>query len=237
MNTVRKYKLMISLHIPKAGGASIRKVLQTKFKNSFLDDYDDIPLNKTESQRIDDVKSFQNKNASFRRLKLFMSKTKCIHGHFLAMKYKEFIHDDKVVFISWFRDPLERLASHYHYWQRAYDADTSAILHKKVVEEKWSFEAFCFSPELQNLHALFLKDFPLEGFNFIGITENFSEDIHDLNRIYLGLDDLHIPYENMNKKKKSAYFSDLTFMSKLKLHHALDYEIYNKALKLRAERT
>jgi hypothetical protein len=222
--------------MPKAGGASIRTILKIKFGSSYRDDYDDIPLNKTASDRLQDVQEFQDKNSTLQKLKFLITNTKCIHGHFLPAKYKSLISNDKVVFVSWFRDPLERLASHYHYWQRAYNTETSAFLHRKVVEEKWSFEAFCFSPEMQNIYALFLQDFPIERFNYIGLTEYFSEDLQIFNSTYLGIDNLQIPHENLNVEKKSAYYTDPKFMSKLQAHHALDYTIYNYAVRLRSER-
>ena len=45
-------------------------------------------------------------------------------------------------FVTWLREPLQRLVSHYYYWQRSYDpaADDTSSLHRRVVEEAWTLQ-------------------------------------------------------------------------------------------------
>src|SRR5690606_39025041 len=97
-----------------------------------------------------------------------LNNVKCIHGHFMPYKYHSLLKNKKNIFVTWLRDPIERLGSHYYFWLRTYDSKNSPPLHKKVVEENWSFEAFCFSKEMQNVYEQFFWKFPIDNFNFIG---------------------------------------------------------------------
>ena len=86
--------------------------------------------------------SLKRKIKLYRKYILKLKKIKCIHGHFLPSKYIDLKNNKNVVFVTWLRDPLERLGSHYNYWKRAYNEKTSAPLHKKVVEEDLVKEDF-----------------------------------------------------------------------------------------------
>ena len=66
------------------------------------------------------------------------------------------------------RDPVERLASHYHYWVRNYAPRSAGELHRRVVEEAWSLERFCLGPELRNVYSTFLWGFSLRRFGLSG---------------------------------------------------------------------
>jgi hypothetical protein len=48
------------------------------------------------------------------------NKTTVIHGHFFLSRYR---HVAGLQRAMWFRDPVERLLSHYYYWQHAADMD------------------------------------------------------------------------------------------------------------------
>ena len=70
------------------------------------------------------------------------------------------------------------MVSHYNFRVRNNEGGTAKeALHRKVVEEKWSLEKFCFSPKMHNFYTQFLWSFPLELFDYIGITESFDEDL------------------------------------------------------------
>ncbi len=89
-------------------------------------------------------------------------------------------------FVTWLREPVERLGSHYHYWKRHYNPENAGILHRRVVEEQWSLERFCLGPELQNTYCKFLWGMPLERFAFVGITEFYEEDLAYFSQNILG---------------------------------------------------
>lgn len=53
--------IIISVHIPKAGGTSFKRVLEQEYGNKVLFDYRDKPLNKDKKERISqcDLNSFK----------------------------------------------------------------------------------------------------------------------------------------------------------------------------------
>lgn len=224
--------MIISLHTPKAGGSSFGQFLKNHFSDKFIGDYNDFPINKTLKERH---KQAQKNRVKIKLLKQYfynIKKIQCIHGHFLPYKYKDLYGKKDITFVTWLREPAERLASHYYYWMRAYNKN-SAPLHKRVVEENWSFEKFCFSKEMQNFYSQFLWRFPISNFDFIGVTEYFDEDMHFFANNFLNLYDFDIPKKNINPNKKINYYSDKIFLTKLKQFHSKDYDIYNYALKKR----
>lgn len=163
--------MLISLHMPKTAGSSFLKAREAHFGERLLKDYDDIPINTPKYRRNARALSNCVSNRSNQ-----LDGVDCIHGHFLPIKYYLFGRKTKATFITWLRDPVERLASHYLYWRQAYKPETSKPLHRRFMEENWSWERFCFGPEMRNFYSQFLWGFPLKRFNFIGIFEHFDEN-------------------------------------------------------------
>jgi hypothetical protein len=157
----------------------------------------------------------------------------CIHGHFLPLKY---LLLKNAIYITWMRDPVERLASHYHFWRRTYNPEEAPPLRRRVVEENWSLEKFCFSPELRNFYCQFLWGFPIENFDFIGITEYYNCDMEYLSQEILGVD-LLVYQENINNHKGTApYFDDHGLRKEIENYHSKDVAIYRRALQIRNNR-
>ncbi len=229
--------MTISLHTPKAGGSSFKEVLQKHYGKSFKADYADIPINKSFNERTLDAILFDENFSLIKRNYYKLIGVKCIHGHFLPYKYKKLLTDQNSKFITWLRDPTERLISHY-YWQRAYNTN-SAPLHKKVIEDAWSLEKFCLSEEMENFYGKFLWNFSIDKFDFIGITEHFDEDVSFFLKNYIhGYDGDIIPKTNTNPDKIGHYSEKISegLLSDIKSFHSKDYELYNYAMEKRMER-
>jgi hypothetical protein len=228
--------MIISLHTPKAGGSSFKKILEDEFQDSFLSDYKDKPINNGIEKRISDVEKYRKKIKYIYAYYYDIKGVKCIHGHFLPFKYDYYLNKPNVKFITWLREPLERLASHYYYWFRSYDKRKSGDLHRKVVENKWTFEQFAFSEEMKNFYKQFLYNFNIEDFDFIGITEFFEEDLNYFFENYLNKKISFVPNNNINANKIGEYYNDPLLINELRDFHSLDYVIYNFALQKRKNR-
>lgn len=229
--------MLISVHMPKAGGMSFRSLLEHYYGNNFKHDYTDLPINTPLDERYAMTEASYEKSKNTLIWKFNHRNTKCIHGHFMPYKYAGLVGKKNIQFVTWLRDPLERLASHYHFWFRHYDAKTTpGMLHRKVVEENWSFETFCFSKEMQNFYAQFLWKFPVEQFDFVGITEHFNEDIQFFAKHFLGQSKIDIPATNQNPEKPKSYYENKDLIKRLKKFYSVDYDIYNTALKMRRSR-
>lgn len=228
--------MFISLHTPKAGGSSFKKILETHFESNFLDDYKDKPINKSFKIRKQDVLKFRFKLRLYNKYYYTFKNVKCIHGHFMPYKYDYYLDKKNIKFITWLRDPIDRLASHYYYWLRSYNKKNSAKLHRKIIEENWSFEKFAFSIEMKNIYCQFLWRFPIDNFDFIGIVEYFNEDVNFFCEKYLKKNIISVPTKNQNLNKTDSYYQNISFINELKQFHSEDYKLYHRAINLREKR-
>lgn len=226
--------MIISVHTPKCGGSSFKELLEEHYESNFVSDYKDKPLNKTKLETIEKAKIFYEKLDPF-----FYKKELCIHGHFLPFKYSKLLEKPNVYFVTWLRNPAERLASNYFYWKRTENTNHKknfGEIRKKMHLENWSLERFCFSQEFQNLYSYYFWNFPIDKFHFVGITEYYDAEIKHFVSEFLGKTIMKIPYENVNLNKPKSYFKDIGFVNELKSFHAVDYALYNHALEKRRNR-
>ncbi|SHF03757.1 Sulfotransferase family protein [Fodinibius roseus] len=227
--------MLISLHMPKCGGTSFKELLKRHFKWRFSKDYD-YPIHwspdKRRKEAIESRERIKRRYRYFYRYRF----TECIHGHFLPYKYDYFYGRDGITFITWLRDPVERLVSHYYFWLRTYETAKPKPLHRRVVEEDWTLQEFAFSEELKNVYSEFLWNFPARQFDFIGITEHYEEDVRYFANHYLGLKDVSVPQKNISPRKSKPLITDEGLIKELKSFHARDYELYDYALEARRER-
>lgn len=229
--------MIISMHTPKAGGSSFKEILEKNYGRYFIGDYNDFPINKSFEERTQDAINFDQKMTLLKRKIYLLRGTKCIHGHFLPFKYRSFLNDKNTTFVTWLREPTERLISHYYYWKRACNKN-SASLHKKVVKENWSLQKFCLSNEMQNIYGKYLWEFPIQNFDFIGITEYFEDDVSFFFRKYLDTKVLDIAKANVNPDLHGKYSEriDKELLSEIKSFHSEDYKIYDFAIDKRNKR-
>jgi hypothetical protein len=221
--------MIVSLHMPKTGGTSLAGVLKGHFGPRLLLDYGDWPINTPRLFRNQKAlnDAIGNRNTDF-------SSYDCIHGHFLPAKYLPLKTAGRVSFVTWLRDPLQRMVSHYDYWLRNYEPAPGATLHRKVVTDGWTLEQFCFSEELRNFYAQFLWSFPVSFFDFIGITEHFAEDLTFFARRYLNITLIgDTPHANAAPAKSATNMLTVDFRRRFEDFHAEDYRIYRDALALR----
>jgi hypothetical protein len=169
--------------MPKTAGLSFRASLEEYFGDRFRHDYQDYPLAQSAQERRERARRWGEsaRPADF-------AGVDCVHGHFLPLKYLPLADTLPCRFVTWLREPVARLVSHYHYWQQTYDpaSDLTSSLHRRVVEEGWSLERFCLAPELRNVYTEFLWGFPEERLCFVGITEFFAEDLRYFSQEILG---------------------------------------------------
>ena len=195
-----------------------------------LRDYGDIPINTPQYDR--------NKAALQNSLSIAESNFEginCIHGHFLPIKYLLLSDKLPLTFITWLRDPVERVLSHYHFWQRSFKPKSAPPLHKKMIEEKWSIERFCLGPEVRNLYSQFLYGFPLEYFSFIGITEHYDDDFAFFVHHFIKS---HFEPEkrNVGNSEANGYQISCSLRSDIEQYHSKDMSLYQRAVEMRQAR-
>jgi hypothetical protein len=218
-------KLLISVHLPKTAGTSFGVALEGLFGDRLLRDYGDTPL-----------------QSDFRYPSIvgagYLSGVDCIHGHFMPMKYMGNINGvlppRNLVFVTWMRNPVDRVISHYHYWRRNYSRKIALSTRRKMYENDWSLERFCLGPELRNLYTRYITGFELNRFSFVGITEHFEEDLTFFASNYLPQE---IDIERLNVGNiRGTYNITKSFRKEIEKVHSNDMLLYFKALELRSSR-
>ncbi len=225
--------MLISVHMPKTAGTSFTESLRGLFGDGLQLAYEDRPLHRSASQR--------NRQATFRAFRnaalgLENPGADCVHGHFLPLAYRWARTDKPLRFVTWLRDPVERLVSHYEHWRREEPPVDSDSLHQQMLTEDWSLEDFAFRPELQNVYSTFLWGFPRERFDFIGITEHYDDEL-----AYLGREILGAPLETARERQNpdrtgGSYNIEPGLRQRIEAFHDRDMKLNHYALNRRAER-
>ena len=222
--------LLVSVHIPKTAGTSFRRILQSIPNVKVFLDYNDKYLASNYSERkIQNMAADLERNEKILDALKYQSLFVVVHGHFLATKYEHIFPDSKS--IIWFRDPIDRLASHYFHWQRNPDMkhDICMEMHKK----RMTLKDFAEFPPIRNIYFRGLCSKSLESFDFIGLTEYFEQSIMLFCRIFnLEIngckDNKSHSLKKMTKKCTHYSIDDITKQSIID-NHQKDITIYQKA--------
>ncbi|WP_158882847.1 hypothetical protein [Rhodanobacter sp. L36] len=218
---------IISVHLPKTAGTSFGVSLAMHFGDRLKYDNGDQAICKSPVERWQ-----QTIAAGLAMAEQDLEKIECVHGHFLPAKYLPLGQNRALTFVTWMREPVARMFSHYHYWRHSYDEATAAPHHRQMIEEDWSLERFCFSGEFRNIYTQYLWRFPIEKFSFVGICEYFQQELDEFSSRYLST---KLPHQHHNATPRTASIAELDegFLKAVRDFHAADVALYAKALRLR----
>jgi hypothetical protein len=160
--------MLVSVHIPKTGGATLLRTLRRKYGRRLLLDY---PHHHNLRGKVKQT-----------ILNLAAWPPKAVHGHFPASKY------EGSRLITFVRDPVERRISTYHYVHRQYE--NHGIIANKEWEQALSMSLHDFVALPAPTLAYFL-DVGIERFWFIGRMIRFERDVALLSEM------LGIPYRQL----------------------------------------
>ncbi len=191
-------KLIISIHIPKTGGTTFLDVLKASAQEFLYLDYGK-GINPTGlyryGQRIEepfesiaDIESLPGRSV--------------IHGHFRAGKYFE--KYPRAAYVTWLRDPVERLASHYFFWQRTPFMEDP--LCNRVISEKMTLEDFARLDIARNVQNRFLAPVAMEGFAFVGITEEYERSLELFRRLISPDAKVAPGIQNSNPERQHGFY-------------------------------
>ena len=205
------HKGLLFAHIPKTAGTSFRLSVERHVKGwKVYSDYGE--TNATTSRWI--RKCYQMDD--FSKVNEINEKNTLLAGHFPIRKYLPYYPIDKV--ITFVRDPVQRVISHYHDLQRR-------------IGYSDSLETYINERKYQNQQSKFFQDIPIEAVGFIGICEFYDESIELIRKIY----DIDVPVKKLNankKKENDFYYVPGDIAEQIKETNDKDCQIYDKTLAL-----
>jgi len=148
-------RMWLSVHIPKTAGLTFSLVLAEVFRRDLYRSYWEI----TDCQG--------------RVVPDFPGNARCIHGHIDLGRLVPAYPDATLV--TWVRDPVQRVASLYHYWRR--EPDWRHSLCRKLHQENLSLLAFARQEPARNEMTRFFGGFGPPDFHFIGLFEQLAESM------------------------------------------------------------
>ena len=166
------HQVLISVHVPKTGGASFRTWLESAFADRvILYDHGDRPLDSA-SPMNSDSEAFLRDNAHTRLKDGFG----VVHGHFWARKYERVVDAVRIAFL---RHPVERLVSHYYFWlSGAPVGPETNPLRRRMIEEKMSLRDFARLPQLSGYYTgWYFREVDMCRFDFIGDHARYEDEL------------------------------------------------------------
>lgn len=227
MISYKLHKPLVSIHIPKTGGAGFRELLKLWFKEKLLLHY------------------FDEKNKIMPpKYELFPSC--CIHGHFNRRRGFgiEDYYPDVDQFITFLRDPFEILVSRYYYVKKNEKKSYSFRDGQKLFLVDDVNDYLYNEVRNINYHPNILDYFPrvmsesnyksiIDNFIYIGFTDSYQQSVRRLSEL------LNFPYYDLGIINTSERYGEVDpeLRSYFIKTHPLEYEVYYYAKEIFTSRT
>ncbi len=202
---------MIFIHIPKTAGTSFRLGASNYFgpKHELKDYGEDVkatsPLVKQYIYELNDYETF--------RKEVDTQNIKFVTGHFPSGKYLPYF--DTGTFVTFVRDPVQRIVSEYKHAVRMNGFDDS-------------LKSFSRRSHQMNRQWKFLKEVGIENMAFVGLTEQYERSIAAINAMF----NTNIPIleKNVSKQQVDVFHPvDPEDADLIMALNSADMEIYAKA--------
>ena len=145
-------RMWLSLHIPKTAGLTFSLVLAEVFREDFFRSYWEIT------------------NCRGETVPAFPANARCIHGH-IDLRALLPAHPDALL-LTWVREPVQRVASLYHYWRR--EPDLRHPLCRALHERQLSLLDFARQEQARNDMTRFFAGYGPADFAFVGLFEELG---------------------------------------------------------------
>ena len=155
------HTMILSVHIPKTAGVSIRNLLKEHFGPGFVTYY--WTLTDAWGRNVPDVPV----SAS------------CVHGHFQSDEFTGKFPQAKL--ITWVRDPVDRVVSSYYY--RLREPDWKHPVCQVLHQQKLSLGDYAALPQVRNEMIHFFGSKKPEDFHFIGFVEEFERSLDAMGKL------------------------------------------------------
>lgn len=226
-------EVIIFLHIPKAAGSSLRKVIEKEIKANQISTLD--------LQVGEEFKLAGRFNAEE------LDKIRVFQGHMPFGLHREIYKP--FTYITILRDPVERIISHYYFVLR----NENHYLYREVTSKKMSLADYVMNKttnELDNGQLRLISgdnmvDFGhcteemldkakynlRHFFSIVGVSNRF-DDVISLLRRHFGWKIKNYKKENVNERKAKSTIIPQEVLDLIMENNQLDYALYKYALEL-----
>ncbi len=212
---------LLSLHIPKTAGTSFRNILKSVYGEDAVVRLD---INNKFITRLNEelYEATEIPNA------------RVLHGHyFFENIQKRFSIPEEVKIITWLRDPVKRVISNYYYLEsRLVEILNEEQKNLNILSKmQRSLMEYARDEVNRNRQSKFLQGATPEDFDFIGIQENFDDDLIEIAKV---LNWKSIPVSiHQNKTPTERPKLSLEILEEIKYLNSDDVAIYSEVVRSR----
>lgn len=223
--TAESAPIIISVHVPKCAGRSLRAVFEKHFSpQQIYNDYDDSPFHPGKAVNTDPdyFERFRDPQAL-----AFTDGKRVVHGHFHPNKYAPLAPALRITLL---RDPVERLISHYFFWQHF--PRHNHPLHDYMLDHNLTLAGFAELEPVRHFYTgVFFRDVPMEQFNLIGSVETNGAFLTRLSQLVerpFSLPVVNVNSQNRYAMMKSDLMANAKHMARLRQLLQDDIAFYEK---------
>lgn len=185
-------------HIPKCGGTSVKKFIQSSGLSVFFD-YDHPPSHK---KFYKDLSDGRNKEFSQLNFDVF----DIVFGHYPIKRYK---HKANVILLL--RHPVDRAISHFNYWKYVIpESNLIAVakepLVKSIKDGECDFINFLKSASIDNFYLRYLDELELSDVKRVFFTNKMDELYCYLSDYF----DLNLTIPNVRERENKIQKEDIS---------------------------
>jgi hypothetical protein len=220
MEKIKNHINLVSIHIPKTAGTTFRSIF---IDNVGVKNFAKVDIYSSGNIKVNDKLFDKNR---------LPKKITAIHGHCSYSYLEQYFELHKEVkFMTWLRDPVERVISNYYFLNKIIadrlqeEEDENLMIRMgKTLEEFVRWEAN------QNVMSKFLEGAPLHQFSFIGLQDDFENELARLARV-MNWQNIENRKHNVTGQKTGNINPEI--INLIKTVNQRDVELYKSVLQQR----